>query len=106
MALAEEQEWAIKVRKYSNGINLGKTIKDKLAEFVETKIYIHEKEDFLDNTLWTVFQKEFKEFILEDFQKMRSDTRAKLQKHLLKRGVCVAKHNARITLSNVLFDII
>ena len=50
MALAEEQEWAIKVRKYSGGINLGKTIKDELAEFIETKIYIY-KEDFLDNTL-------------------------------------------------------
>jgi hypothetical protein len=37
---------------------------------------------------------------------MRSDTRAKLRKHLLKRGVCIAKHNTRITLSNILFDII
>ena len=55
MALAEEQEWAIKVRKYSSGINLGETIKDKLAEFIEIKIYIHEKEDFLNNTLWTIF---------------------------------------------------
>jgi hypothetical protein len=30
---------------------LGKTIKDELAEFVETKIYMYKKEDFLDNTL-------------------------------------------------------
>ena len=37
---------------------------------------------------------------------MRLDTRAKLRKHLFKRGVCVAKYNARITLSNVLFNII
>ena len=51
MALAEEQEWAIKVKKYSGGINLGETIKDELAEFVKTKIYIYEKEDFSDNTL-------------------------------------------------------
>ena len=29
MALAEEQEWAIKVRKHSGGINLGETTKDK-----------------------------------------------------------------------------
>jgi hypothetical protein len=51
MALVEEQEWAIKVRKYSGGINLGKTTKDKLAEFIKMKIYIYKKEDFLDNTL-------------------------------------------------------
>ena len=37
---------------------------------------------------------------------MRLDTRAKLQKHLFKKGVCVAKHNARITLSDILFNII
>ena len=51
IALIEEQEWAVKVRKHGSGINLGETTKDKLAEFVETKIYIHKKEDFLDNTL-------------------------------------------------------
>jgi len=85
---------------------LGETIKDKLAEFIETKIYIYKKEDFLDNTLWTIFREEFKEFTLEDFRKIRSDTRAKLRKHLLKKEVCVAKHNTRITLSNVLFNII
>ena len=45
----------MKVRKYSSGINLGETIKDELAEFVEMKIYIYKKEDFLDNTLWTIF---------------------------------------------------
>ena len=55
MALAEEQELAIKVRKYGGGINLGETIKDELAEFIEIKIYMHKKEDFLDNTLWTIF---------------------------------------------------
>ena len=51
MALMEEQKWTIKVRKHSSGINLGETIKNKLAEFIKTKIYIYKKEDFLDNTL-------------------------------------------------------
>ena len=37
---------------------------------------------------------------------MHLDTRAKLQKHLFKRGVYVAKHNTRITLFNILFNII
>ena len=51
MALVKEWEWAIKVRKYNSGINLGKTIKDKLVEFIKIKIYIYKKEDFSDNTL-------------------------------------------------------
>ena len=67
MALVKEWEWAIKVRKYNSGINLGKTIKDKLVEFIKIKFYIYKKEDFLNNTLWTVFWEEFKEFTLEDF---------------------------------------
>ena len=55
MALVEEQEQAIKVKKYNSRINLGETIKNKLAEFIKMKIYIYKKEDFLDNTLQTVF---------------------------------------------------
>ena len=45
----------MKVRKHSNRINLGEITKDEQAKFVKTKIYIHKKEDFLDNTLWTIF---------------------------------------------------
>ena len=37
---------------------------------------------------------------------MRLDTRTKLRKYLLKKGVCVAKYNIKITLSNILFNII
>ena len=106
MALVKEQEWAIKVRKYGGRINLGETTKDKLTKFIKIKIYIYKKKDFLDNTLWTIFQEEFKKFTLEDFQKIHSDTKAKLQKYLFKKGVCVTKHNTRITLSNILFNII
>jgi hypothetical protein len=51
MVLVEEQEWAIKVKKYSSRINLSETIKDKLTEFIKIKIYIYKKEDFSDNTL-------------------------------------------------------
>ena len=51
MTLEEEQGWAIKIKKYSNRINLGETTKDELAEFVKTKIYIYKKKDFSDNIL-------------------------------------------------------
>ena len=37
---------------------------------------------------------------------MRLNTKAKLQKHLVKKGVYITKYNTRITLSNILFDII
>jgi hypothetical protein len=37
---------------------------------------------------------------------MRSNSRAKLQTHLLKRGVYIATHNNKYTLSKVLFDLL
>ena len=37
---------------------------------------------------------------------MRLNTKTKLQKHLLKKGVCVTKYNTKITLFNILFNII
>ena len=37
---------------------------------------------------------------------MRLDTKAKLQKYLLKKGVYITKYNTKITLSNILFNII
>ena len=37
---------------------------------------------------------------------MRLNTKAKLQKHLVKKGVYITKYNTRITLSNILFNII
>ena len=41
MALVKEQEWAIKVRKYSGRINLSETMKDELVKFIKIKfIYI------------------------------------------------------------------
>ena len=37
---------------------------------------------------------------------MHLNIKAKLQKYLLKKGVYIAKHNTKITLSNILFNII
>ena len=51
IALAEEQKWAIKIKKYGGRINLSKTIKNKLVEFIKIKIYIYKEKDFLNNTL-------------------------------------------------------
>jgi sulfur transfer complex TusBCD TusB component (DsrH family) len=64
------------------------------------------QEEFTDYTLWTVFQEEFYRFTVNNFKRMRSKLRAKLQIYLLKRGVYVAIYNNRYTLSKVLFDVL
>jgi hypothetical protein len=99
-----EPSWNKKIAKHSDGINAAKATKEELAEYVATKIYVHVLEEFTDYTLWTVVQEEFEGFTIDDFKKMRSDTRAKLRTHLLKRGVYVGTHNSRYTLSEALFD--
>jgi hypothetical protein len=73
---------------------------------VETKIYVYEYHNFTDYTLWTVFQEDFEDFTADTFGKVRVDTRARLRTHLLRRGVYVATHNKRDSISKVLIDTI
>ena len=101
-----ELSWTEKIAKYGDGIIAATATKEELGEYVTTKVYVHVREGFTDYTLWTVFQEEFHGFTVDDFRRMRSDSRAKLRTHLLKRGVYVATHNNRYTLSEVLFDLL
>ena len=65
-----DSEWAKKILRYGDGINTANAIKDKLGEYVETKVYVYTQENFTDYTLWTVFKEEFKGFTTEDFRYM------------------------------------
>ena len=58
MALTEsptKEKWAMMANKYRYGIDIDKAIKNKLVEFIQTVIYIHETQDLIDNNLWTIF---------------------------------------------------
>ena len=101
-----EEEWAEMANKYGYGIDADKATKEELAEFVQTVIYLHETEDLTDNDLWLVFQEQFEGFTVESFRKIRTETRSKLRRHLLRRGVYVGKHNNRVTISELLFEVI
>ena len=43
---------------------------------------------------------------MESFKKIRTETRSKLRRHLLKRGVYVGRLNNRVTISELLFEVI
>jgi len=73
---------------------------------METKIYKYIYENFMDYTLWLLFQEEFEGFTIKDFRKIRSITRAKLRTHLLQRGVYVATYSNRYPLYKVLYDVL
>ena len=64
------------------------------------------QEEFTDYTLWTIFQEEFHGFTANNFKRMHSKLRVKLQIHLLKRGVYITIYNNRYTLLEVLFNIL
>jgi hypothetical protein len=92
--------------KYGYGIDADEATKDELVEFVQTVIYLHKTEDLTDNDLWLVFQEQFEGFTVESFKKIRTETRSKLRRHLLKRGVYVGQHSNRVTISELLFEVI
>src|SRR5271156_1918837 len=101
-----EEEWAAMASKYGYGINADEATKDELIEFVQTAIYLHETQDITDNDLWAVFREQFEGFTVESFKKIRTDFRSKLRRHLLKRGVYVGNHSNRVTISELLFEVI
>ena len=78
-----ELSWAKKIIKHNNGIIVATAIKKELGEYITTKVYIHVQEEFMDYTLWTIFQEEFKGFAVDDFKRIHIDTRAQLRTHLL-----------------------
>ena len=43
--------WAKKITKHSNGIIAATATKEKLGEYITTKVYIHIQEEFTDYTL-------------------------------------------------------
>ena len=54
MALMKEEQTTI-VNKYGYEINADKVFKDKLIEFIQTTIYLYNKQDLINTNLWTIF---------------------------------------------------
>ena len=99
------QEWATMANKYGYGIDATKATPQELVEFVQTVIYLQETADLTDTDVWAGYQELFEGFTVEHFKKIRQDMRSSLRKHLLRRGVYVATHNNRATLSDVLYEV-
>src|SRR5271170_1233488 len=101
-----DPKWKERIARHGYGIDVATASEEDLEEYMETKIYEYTYENFTDYTLWSLFQEEFEGFTIEDFRKIRSVTRAKLRTHLLQRGVYVATHSNRVTISERLFEVI
>ena len=96
---------AEKITKHSDGIIAATAIKEELGEYITTKVYIYVQEEFIDYILQTIFQEEFHRFTANDFKKIYSKLKVKLQIHLFKKGVYITIYNNRYTLLEVLFDV-
>ena len=92
--------------KYRYRINADKALKDKLVEFIQTTIYLHNKQDLINTDLQTVFQEQYKGFTAESFKKIYADIRSKLQKHLLKRGIYIGKNSNQVTIYKLLYKVL
>lgn len=101
-----QEDWDERIKKHGHGINTDKASGDELEDYVATKVHVHIVEDFNDFSLWACYKEEFEAFTIDTFKRLRTDTRIKLRKHLIQRGVFVAPSNSRYTISNALSDII
>ena len=99
-------EWAEKILRYGDGINIANAIKDELKKNIKTKIYIYIQKDFTDYILQIVFQKEFEGFTINNFKKIYINIKAQLYTYLLKRGVYVGRHNNRYLILKALFNLL
>ena len=77
MALTELLQ-AKKITKYNNGIIAVIATKEELGEYITIKVYIYIQEEFINYTLWTIFQKKFHRFTTDDFKRIYSKLRVKL----------------------------
>jgi hypothetical protein len=98
------EEWAARANKYGYGINAMGATKDELVEFVQTTMYLYD--DITDTDLWCCFLEQFEGFTVESFKKIPSDSRSKLRKFLLKRGVYVGKNNNRVPIYKLLYEVL
>jgi len=101
-----DPKWAEKILGHRDGINIANATKDKLGEYVETKVYVYTQENFIDYILWIVFKEEFKGFTTKDFRRMQINIRVKLRTYLLKRGVYIGRHNNRYLILEALFNLL
>ena len=64
--------------KYRYGINIDKALKDKLVEFIQIIMYLHNEQDLTNTDLQTVFQEQYKGFTVKSFKKIYTNIRSKL----------------------------
>ena len=105
MALTKE-EWTARASKYKYRIDVDKISKDKLVEFIQTIIYLYNKQDLTNINLQTVFREQYKGFIVESFKKIRTNIKSKLRKYLLKRNIYVGKNSSRVPIYKLLYEVL
>jgi len=78
-----DPKWKERIARYSYGIDIVTALEEDLEEYMETKIYEYIYKNFMDYTLRSLFQEEFKGFTIKDFRKIHSVIKAKLYTYLL-----------------------
>ena len=63
-----DPEWAEKISRLGDRIDTENATQKDLEEYVVTKIYTHDYENFTDYNLWTIFKEEFENFTADNFR--------------------------------------
>ena len=78
---------------------------EELDNYVNEVIETHNAKGYKDRSLWEIFVEEFEGFTLDTFKAMKVNTRGRLRRHLLQRGVYVGQVNRYNILSQALLEV-
>src|SRR5450432_1005799 len=96
--------WNAKLKKWRNGIKLEGSSLEEIQDYAITKAYNYKVSDAIDTDLWELFQDDFKDFTIKEFNSLGLKITQDLRKNLWSRGVYVAKNTKGLTIAKTLLD--
>ena len=77
---------------------------DLLKEYTETRLNLYDKYNMSDESLWELYQEDFKDFKANDFKRLGNFYQQWLRRYLRCGGVYVAPAGQGVLLIDVLYN--
>ena len=99
------QGWNKKVKKWRYGIDINNIERDKVLEYIQTKLHFYIEDKVQDSDLWELFHKDFKDFSVDIFKQHQRETQ-RLRQVLRCGGVFVALNTKSITIAQCVAEVL
>jgi len=99
------RKWSKRITKWKNGIDLNKSTKDDITEYIQTKLYYYVVDRVQDDDLWELFQIDFSHFDAELFKEHHRELQ-NIRRMLRCGGVYVAPNTKNVTMAQRLVEVL